>query len=139
MKKKVFCSEPGLLGEVARSLLGQYPQQRVFAFYGAMGVGKTTFIKALCNELGVRDVVNSPTFAIVNEYATHEEASVFHFDFYRIKKMEEVLDIGCEEYFYSGSYCLLEWPELIAPYLPEDIVSVVISEDEKSGLRCFEF
>ena len=85
----------------------------VFAFYGKMGAGKTTFIKALCHELGVTDTVNSPTFAIVNEYEDATGNPVYHFDFYRIKKLSEAYDMGCDEYFYSGNPCFIEWPELI--------------------------
>lgn len=102
-------------------------ERRVFAFYGKMGAGKTTFIKAVCEELGVEDVITSPTFAIVNEYTTGKN-SVYHFDFYRIKKLEEVYDMGYEEYFYSGALCFIEWPELIEELLPDDAVKVVIEE-----------
>lgn len=102
--------------------------QRVVAFYGSMGAGKTTFIRALCEELGVTDVVTSPTFAIVNEYEVNraEEFSIFHFDFYRIKRLEEVYDMGYEDYFYSSSLCLIEWPELIEELLPDDCLRVTI-------------
>ncbi len=98
-----------------------------FAFYAPMGAGKTTFIKAICEELGVEDVITSPTFAIVNEYTDGEGAPVYHFDFYRIKKMEEVYDMGADDYFYSGNRCFMEWPELIEEALPEDIVKVTIT------------
>lgn len=94
-----------------------------------MGAGKTTFIKELCNALGTDDEVNSPTFAIVNEYAT-SQGPIFHFDFYRIKKEEEVYDIGYEDYVYSGNLCFMEWPELIEDMLPEDTVRVNIVENE---------
>ncbi|MBR4369058.1 MAG: tRNA (adenosine(37)-N6)-threonylcarbamoyltransferase complex ATPase subunit type 1 TsaE [Prevotella sp.] len=113
--------------------------QRVVAFYGSMGAGKTTFIRALCEELGVTDVVTSPTFAIVNEYEvdsssitrhpspiTYPPASIFHFDFYRIKRLEEVYDMGYEDYFYGSSLCLIEWPELIEELLPDDCLRVNI-------------
>ena len=93
-----------------------------------MGAGKTTFVKALCQELGVGDVVNSPTFAIVNEYQSDTTAAlIYHFDFYRIKKLEEVFDMGYEDYFYSGALCFIEWPELIEDLLPEDAVRVSIT------------
>ena len=111
--------------EVARKFVEEIGERRVFAFYGKMGAGKTTFIKAVCEELGVEDVITSPTFAIVNEYTTGEN-SIYHFDFYRIKKLEEVYDMGYEEYFYSGALCFIEWPELIEELLPEDAVKVVI-------------
>ena len=111
--------------EVARKFVEEIGERRVFAFYGKMGAGKTTFIKAVCEELGVEDVITSPTFAIVNEY-TSGEKSIYHFDFYRIKKLEEVYDMGYEEYFYSGALCFIEWPELIEELLPEDAVKVII-------------
>ena len=111
----------------------------VFAFYGKMGAGKTTFIKAVCEELGVEDIITSPTFAIVNEYHTATTNDViYHFDFYRIKKLEEVYDMGYEEYFYSGALCFLEWPELIEEILPEDTVMVKITQQE-DGTRTVEF
>lgn len=113
----------------AREFIQNMGNSHVFAFYGKMGAGKTTFIKALCEELGVDDVITSPTFAIVNEYSTPQD-SIFHFDFYRIKKLEEVYDMGYEDYFYSGSLCFIEWPELIEELLPEDAVRVTISEQE---------
>ena len=103
-------------------------EAKVIAFYGSMGAGKTTFIKALCEELGVTDVVNSPTFAIINEYAAGKE-KIYHFDFYRINKPEEALDFGYEDYFYSGSFCFVEWPEKIADLLPEDTLKLYITED----------
>ncbi len=111
--------------EVAKRFVEEMGERRVFAFYGKMGAGKTTFIKAVCEELGVKDVITSPTFAIVNEY-TADENVIYHFDFYRIKKLEEVYDMGYEEYFYSGALCLIEWPELIEDLLPEDAVKVTI-------------
>ena len=113
--------------EAACEFIRQMGESRVFAFYGKMGSGKTTFIKALCEELGVNDVITSPTFAIVNDYTANEE-SIYHFDFYRIKKLEEVYDMGFEEYFYSGNYCFIEWPELVEPLLPDDTLRVSISE-----------
>lgn len=103
-------------------------ENKVIAFYGKMGAGKTTFIKALCEELGVRDVITSPTFAIVNEYNASTQ-SIFHFDFYRIKKIEEVYDMGYEDYIYSGNLCLIEWPELIEDLLPEDTLRVTIEQN----------
>ena len=168
------------IGEAARQFVQAIGQHRVFAFYGKMGAGKTTFIKAICEELGVQDVITSPTFAIVNEYtiephnpplgqrtlAGQEPSSlrsaaldqrslategtqeghlqgknaqrVYHFDFYRIKKLEEVYDMGYEDYFYSGDLCFIEWPELIEELLPDDAVSVTI-EEQADGTRSVVF
>ena len=104
---------------------------KVYAFYGKMGAGKTTFIKAICEELGVDDVITSPTFAIVNEYRSETTGElIYHFDFYRIKKLEEVYDMGYEDYFYSGALCFLEWPELIEELLPGDAVKVTITQND---------
>ena len=114
------------LNQVAEKLLKQFQEQRVFAFYGKMGAGKTTFIQAICKALGTSDNVTSPTFALINEYRTKEMKSIFHFDFYRIKKLEEAFDLGYEDYLYSGSYCLIEWPEMIESLLPKNIVEVKI-------------
>jgi tRNA threonylcarbamoyladenosine biosynthesis protein TsaE len=116
--------------EAAREFISHIGERRVFAFYGKMGAGKTTFVKAICEELGVEDVITSPTFAIVNEYEVKlKSQSIFHFDFYRIKKLEEVYDMGYEDYFYSGSLCFIEWPELIEDLLPDDAVKVNIAEN----------
>ena len=113
--------------EAAREFINNIGDSSVFAFYGKMGAGKTTFIKAICEELGVEDVITSPTFAIVNEYQVLDN-TIYHFDFYRIKKLEEVYDMGYEDYFYSGSLCFIEWPELIEDLLPDDAVKVEIAE-----------
>lgn len=113
----------------AREFIKLIGNKHVFAFYGPMGVGKTTFIKAVCEELGVTDVINSPTFAIVNEYLSAKSTTIYHFDFYRINSTEEVFDFGYEDYFYSGAYCFIEWPEKIENLLPTDCVSVTIAED----------
>ena len=117
--------------EAAREFINQIGEKRVFAFYGKMGAGKTTFVKAICEELGVEDVITSPTFAIINEYSITSTPSplpstIYHFDFYRIKKLEEVYDMGYEDYFYSGALCFIEWPELIEEVLPDDAVRVHI-------------
>lgn len=123
----------------AQAFLEATDVNRVFAFYGKMGAGKTTFIKALCEELGVEDAVNSPTFAIVNEYySTRLNGPIFHFDFYRIKRIEEAFDIGTDDYFYSGAPCFIEWPELIEEILPEEAVRVSI-EEQPDGTRTIEF
>lgn len=117
------------LPRAARVFLQSLGERRLVAFYGAMGAGKTTFIKALCDALGVTDVVNSPTFAIVNEYYSERLAeNVFHFDFYRIRHADEVRDLGFDDYLRSGCFCLMEWPELVEELLPEDIVRVTLSE-----------
>lgn len=124
--------------DVARQFIEKIGDKRVLAFYGKMGAGKTTFIKAVCEVLGVTDVITSPTFAIVNEYTDGEGAPVYHFDFYRIKKIEEVYDMGYEDYFYSGNICLMEWPELIEDLLPDDALRITISE-AADGKRQIEF
>lgn len=122
----------------ARRFIDNMPQGKVFAFYGKMGAGKTTFIKAICEELGVKDVITSPTFAIVNEYEGDGNSTIYHFDFYRIKKLDEVYDMGYEEYFFSGNPCFIEWPELIEDLLPEDVTKVTIEEAE-DGSRLVTF
>jgi tRNA threonylcarbamoyladenosine biosynthesis protein TsaE len=123
------------LGEVSEYLMAMRDEADVVAFYGSMGAGKTTLIKDLCHRMGVTDEVNSPTFAIVNEYVTGEGDSVYHFDFYRIKKLEEAFDIGYENYFYSGCLCLIEWPELIEPLLPDRYLRVEIGAGEDDDAR----
>lgn len=125
--------------EAAREFIQNIGDRTVFAFYGKMGAGKTTFVKAICEELGVKDVITSPTFAIVNEYETSPKPqSIYHFDFYRIKRLEEVYDMGYEDYFYSGALCFIEWPELIEDLLPEDAVKVTITENT-DGTRTVTF
>ena len=114
--------------EAAKEFIAAMGDNTVFAFYGKMGAGKTTFTKAVCEELGVTDVINSPTFAIVNEYLTATGDSVFHFDFYRVKNIEEAMDFGYEEYFYSGNRCFIEWPEMVEPLLPENTLICKFSE-----------
>ncbi len=133
---RLECKTESDLVPAARILIDTYPNARVFAFYGSMGAGKTTFIKAICSSLGVTDIVQSPTFSIVNEYKTESGESIFHFDFYRIRKTEEVFDIGYEDYLFSGSYCFLEWPELIESLLPGNTVRVSISGETE---RLIEF
>ena len=123
------------LVEVSDYLITLREEADVIAFYGSMGAGKTTLIKNLCHRMGVTDEVNSPTFAIVNEYVTEEGESVYHFDFYRIKKLEEAYDIGYENYFYSGNLCLIEWPEMIEPLLPEKYIRVEIQHGETNDER----
>ena len=124
------------LSQVSDLLISLRDKSNIIAFYGNMGAGKTTLIKNLCAQLGVQDEVNSPTFALVNEYQTDTFDSIFHFDFYRIKSLEEVFDIGYEDYFYGGSLCLLEWPELIDPLMPEHFIKVEITFGETDDARC---
>ena len=121
----------------AQEFIAAMGDNTVFAFYGKMGAGKTTFIKAVCQALGVTDVINSPTFAIVNEYLDGQGFPIYHFDFYRIKRQQEVLDIGYEDYIYSGCVCFMEWPELIEDLLPADAVRVTITQQE-DGTRVIE-
>lgn len=119
--------------EAARNFLAQFKQERIFAFYGKMGAGKTTFIKALCRELGSTDPITSPTFALVNEYTTAEDERIFHFDFYRIKNNEEALDLGFDDYLYTGNYCFMEWPENVEDLLPTNIVEVKLEVKDSSA------
>ena len=116
----------------ALDILRQTEPHRVYAFDGEMGAGKTTFIKKLCEEMGTMDVVNSPTFAIVNVYDVEQpyKGEVYHFDCYRLKDIQEAMDFGAEEYLYSGNYCFIEWPEKIEALLPEDTVRVKIVPQE---------
>lgn len=125
--------------EAAKQFVQTMGDNTVFAFYGKMGAGKTTFIKAVCEELGVTDVITSPTFAIINEYRSDiADELIYHFDFYRIKKLSEVYDMGYEDYFFSGAVCFIEWPELIEELLPGDVVKVNI-EEEADGSRMVSF
>lgn len=124
---------PEDLPNIAKSLLEKVPGARIFGFWGNLGAGKTTFIKAICAYLGVHEAVTSPTFNLVNSY-DGKEGEIHHFDFYRIKKEEEALEIGVESYWDSGDYCFMEWPEQILNYLPEEMYAVEI-ETEESGER----
>ena len=119
----------------AREFIKYMQQERIFAFYGKMGTGKTTFIKSICEAMGVEDIINSPTFAIVNEYEDAEQNTIFHFDFYRIKNIAEVYNMGYEEYLYSDAYCFIEWPELIEELLPEESTKVFMEENEDGSRR----
>lgn len=122
--------------DAARQFVQAMGDNTVFAFYGKMGAGKTTFIKAVCEELGVSDVITSPTFAIVNEYRSDKGGElIYHFDFYRIKKLEEVYDMGYEDYFYSGALCFIEWPELVEELLPGQAIKVTIVEEENGARK----
>lgn len=130
---EIIISSLNKIADAAQEFVSQIGEKRVFAFYGGMGAGKTTFIKAVCDQLGVNDAVTSPTFAIVNEYNS-QMGPIYHFDFYRIKRASEVLDIGFDDYIYSGNLCLMEWPELIEDFLPEETTIVKIMEIE-NGMR----
>ena len=121
------------LPDVASKLLETFPDERFYAFFGSMGVGKTTLIKEICAQLGVTQNVCSPTFAIVNEYADRDGEPVYHFDFYRLKNLNEAYDIGYEEYFYSGCWCFTEWTEKIEPLLPDHYLHIDIAEE--NGIR----
>ena len=133
------CRTPEELHPVAARLLEFHSDKRIFAFHGEMGAGKTTFIKTICSFLNVTDTVSSPTFAIINEYLTRDSGSIYHFDLYRLKSWTEMLEIGYEDYFYSGNYCLLEWPEKIVNLLPDDTVHVTITVSPDSLMRTITF
>ncbi len=135
MEKSFVCKSLDDLGQIANLILENFSQYRVFAFYGKMGVGKTTLIKYICKKLDVEDNVVSPSFSIINEYKTISDESVFHFDFYRIKNLVEAFDIGYEDYFYGDSFCFIEWPEKIEELLPENFVYVHIEENENDNSR----
>lgn len=122
------------IGPAAKEFIRAMGDHTVFAFYGKMGAGKTTFIKAVCEALGVEDIITSPTFAIINEYRSDSGELIYHFDFYRIKKIEEVYDMGYEDYFYSGALCFIEWPELVEELLPEETVKISM-EEQPDGSR----
>lgn len=133
----IVCAGLNELDDVASRILGEHPNARVMAVSGPMGAGKTTFIQSLCRILKVLDTVNSPTFSIVNEYRTTADKPVYHFDLYRLKKPEELLDIGYEDYFYSDNYCFIEWPEVASVLIPEDCLYISIAVDDVSGERRF--
>ncbi|MBP7849643.1 MAG: tRNA (adenosine(37)-N6)-threonylcarbamoyltransferase complex ATPase subunit type 1 TsaE [Lentimicrobiaceae bacterium] len=132
LENQAFCSDVHELEALAGRILASSQGQHIFALQGAMGAGKTTFIKALCKSLGVTDNVTSPTFSLVNEYRDAVGSPIYHFDFYRIKNIQEVMDMGYEDYFFSGHRCFLEWPELIPELLPTSFVyiKIVVQEDE---------
>lgn len=126
------------LPQAAAAFLQTIGNAKLLAFYGAMGVGKTTFVKALCESMGVQDVVNSPTFAIVNEYTDAQGEAVYHFDFYRIKKQAELFDLGFDNYLDSGCFCLMEWPELVEELLPDETLRIHLVE-QADGSRLLTF
>ena len=117
----------------AAEFLKKIGDSRIIDFYGRMGAGKTTFVTAICRALGVEDVVNSPTFTIVNEYCTAEGDPLYHFDFYRINRLQEAVDIGFDEYLYSGCFCLIEWPEMVEELLPQETLKVTIDVPEENS------
>lgn len=125
------------LPTVAQALLQEHPNDRVFCFYGEMGAGKTTLIKEICRQLGATDTTSSPTFAIVNEYLTEADDSIYHFDFYRIEKIADAYEIGAEDYLYSGHYCFLEWPQNVEELIRPDFVKVQITVNGPQS-RTFE-
>ena len=129
---RILVKDKKYLPPTARKILEHTSGQKLLAFYGTMGAGKTTIIKAICKVLGAGDIVTSPTFTMVNEYLTNKNETIYHIDFYRIKKVEEVFDFGIEEYFSSGSYCFMEWPELIGSILPPETVKIRIIIGEKN-------
>lgn len=118
------------LHSAARELLKLYGKNKIYAFYGGMGAGKTTIIKAICEELGAIDIISSPTFTLVNEYKTASGETIYHIDFYRIKKQEEVFDFGVEEYLTGDAWCFMEWPGLVEEILPPETVNVSITVDD---------
>ncbi len=120
------------LPEIAKDILQNFKNEKIFAFFGKMGSGKTTLIKEICKIKGVKDNVTSPTFALINEYITKSNEKIYHFDFYRIETPEEVFDFGYEDYFFSGKLCLIEWPELIEKLLPENYIKIEIEEKENN-------
>ncbi len=136
--KQIIIKDIKLIDNAAGELLKHFSKPGIFAFYGEMGAGKTTFIQALCRVLKVEDIVTSPTFALVNEYKSLSRGMLYHFDFYRIKNLTEVYDLGYEEYFYQDAYCFIEWPEMIEALLPESAVKIKI-DVMKNGSRRISF
>ena len=138
-EKEIIASSPEKMNDVAGAILKEFPEHRIFALFGKMGAGKTTLIKAFARQLGVAETVSSPTFALVNEYTASGGNPVYHFDFYRIESIEEVYDIGFEEYLYSGHYCFMEWPEKISELLPENYVYISVEENEDTQNRIVKY
>ncbi len=136
--KKIEINGINDIDRAAKEFLSQFPDDKIFGFYGSMGAGKTTFIKALCKELGVVDTVSSPTFSIVNEYETINGELIYHFDFYRLDSPEEALDFGLYEYIDSEAYCFMEWPEMIEQLLPDNIKKIKIEEQDNGKRYIFE-
>ena len=138
VQEQIFTAkDPAALDEVADAILSAFPNGRIFAFFGPMGVGKTTLIKALCRKLGSLDLASSPTYSIVNQYLTNSGESIFHFDFYRIKDLAEVYNLGYDDYFFSGNYCFIEWPDKVESLLPRG--SHVVTMEEHNEERIIRF
>ena len=135
---QILCNSIEELPVIASALLEKHGNKRVFLLRGAMGAGKTTFMQAVVKQLQSEDTVSSPTFAIVNQYEINRNNYIYHFDFYRIKNLKEAIDIGFEEYLYSGDYCFIEWAENVEELLDDDVVNVFISVDENQT-RTFSF
>ena len=132
---KFICDNITELSSIAKNIIEAFPEKRVFPLYGKMGAGKTTLTKELCDALHVIDTVNSPTFAIINEYLTHDDQHIYHFDCYRLKNINEFVDIGGVDYFYSGNYCFIEWPQIIDSLLPEDCIKINIEVADNNKQR----
>ena len=132
---KLVCNNLNDLKDIASKIITAYPDKRIFPIYGKMGAGKTTLIKRLCDALKVKDIVNSPTFAIINEYNTKDNYNIYHFDCYRLKNMNEFIDIGGVEYFYSDNYCFIEWPEIIEELLPDNCIKIYIETNDNNQQR----
>ncbi len=122
------------LKSTAEKILADFSDKKVFALYGEMGAGKTTLIKGFCKVLKVTDNTSSPTYSLVNEYNTSDDEKVYHFDLYRLKSLKEALDVGCEEYFFSGNYCFIEWPQLVEDIVPWDTVKLSIERKGDSSV-----
>lgn len=135
--KQIEILSKKFLKQAAKDFLNFQKENKFFVFYGDLGSGKTTFIQALCKELKVIDNVTSPSFSIINEYHTKDNKIIYHFDFYRVKHLDEVFDLGYEDYFYSDNYCFVEWPEKIGEILPEEIVQIKINVAD-NGRRILE-
>jgi len=136
---EIICRNVDDMPMVARHILDKFKSDRIFAFYGELGAGKTTLIKSICEELGVVDTVNSPTFAIINVYQSNNSGEIYHFDFYRLKSETEAFDIGYEDYFYTDSYCFIEWPDKISNLLPKETVKINIEVNVNNNSRLIHF
>ena len=139
MNQKIIFNHLDELPGIAKKILDAFPSSRIFTFTGDLGAGKTTLIKEMCKLLNVTGLTNSPSFSLVNEYPSSTGDMIYHFDFYRIKNISEIFDIGYEEYFYSGHYCFIEWPEIARQLLPEDHVEVTIETAKDQSSRIITF